>query len=152
MTYILTIWEYIVVFILAAVPWIEIAVVIPIAILNGLNAILVGIISFFGNLITVLLLVVFIEKYQQWREKRKDGNARQSKRTNRAIGIWNKYGLPGLMLLGPILTGSHIAVLIAFSLGARKQKVILWSIISLGLWAIIITILSYYGIDFLGII
>lgn len=152
MTYLLTIWEYIVVFILAAVPWIEIAVVIPIAILKGLNAILVGIISFSGNLITVLLLVIFIEKYQQWREKRTDGNAKQSKRTNRAIGIWNRYGLPGLMLLGPILTGSHIAVLIAFSLGAKKQKVLLWSIISLGLWAIIITILSYYGIDFLGIL
>lgn len=152
MTYLLTIWEYIVVFILAAIPWIEIAVVIPIAIIKGLNALLVGIVSFLGNLSTVLLLVIFIEKYQQWREKRKNESAKQSKRTNRAIGIWNKYGLPGLMVLGPILTGSHIAVLIAFSLGAKKQKVLLWSIISLGLWAVLITVLSYYGIDFLGMI
>lgn len=149
MTYLLTIWEYIVVFVLAAIPWIEIAVVIPIAVLKGLNAMLVGVVSFLGNLTTVLLLVIFIEKYQQWREKRKEKKAK-SNRVNRAISIWNKYGLPGLMLLGPIFTGSHIAALIGFSLGAKKQQVLIWSIISLGLWAIIITILSYYGIDFLG--
>lgn len=148
MTYLASIWEYIVVFILASIPWIEIAVIIPIAIFKGLNAILVGVISFLGNMATVFLLIAFIEKFLQWREQRKGEKTISSNRAKRAIRIWNKYGLPGLMLLGPIVTGSHVAVLIGFSLGGNKRNTLIWSTISLGLWTVIITIISYYGIDF----
>ena len=139
-----SIWEYIVVFILAAIPWIEIAVVIPLAILKGLNSILVGLLSLAGNLTTVILLIVFIEKYQQWHQKRK-GDKKSSSRAERAVRIWNKYGLPGLLLLGPILTGIHLAIVIGFALGASKEKTMIWSIISLGMWTLVITAASHYG-------
>ncbi|QGG47709.1 small multi-drug export protein [Heliorestis convoluta] len=71
MSFLLDVWEYILVFLLAAVPWIEIGVIIPLSILNGLNPLLVGLVAFFGNLTTVYLLIIFIEKYQQWHSSRK---------------------------------------------------------------------------------
>lgn len=146
MDYLLSIWEYLAVFVLAAIPWIEIAVVIPIAILKGLNSAWVGIVSFTGNLATVVLLIAFNEKYQQWRNKR-TGKEKSSARAERGVRIWNKYGLPGLMLLGPILTGSHLAVIIGFALGGTKDKILIWSIISLGLWTVGITLASHYGFN-----
>ncbi|QOY35022.1 small multi-drug export protein [Anaerobacillus isosaccharinicus] len=145
MDFFLSLWEYIVIFILAAVPWVEILIIIPIGIINGLNPILVGLLSFLGNLSTVYLLIFFFEKYEQWRAKKK--KKKEKKRTKRAVEIWNKYGLPGLSLAGPFLTGAHLAVVIAISLGAKKKATLVWTTISLALWTILLTISSYYGVD-----
>lgn len=144
MDFLLSLWEYIVIFILAAVPWIEILIIIPIGIIQGLNPVLVGLLSFLGNLSTVYLLILFFEKFKQWRSKKKP---KEKKRTKRAIEIWNKYGLPGLSLAGPLITGAHLAVVIAISLGAKKHLTLLWSTISLAVWTIVITIFSFYGIE-----
>lgn len=137
-------WEYILVFLLAAIPIVEIAVVIPVALVKGLNPILVGIFAFLGNLATVYLLIVFFEKYQKWREKRK---RKPKKRSKRAIDIWNKYGLPGLSISAPILIGSHFAVIIAMAFGAKKVLTLFWMTISLGLWTLVFTVVSYYGVE-----
>lgn len=145
MDFFLSLWEYIVIFILAAVPWVEILIIIPIGIINGLNPFLVGLLSFLGNLSTVYLLIFFFEKYEQWRAKKK--KKKEKKRTKRAVEIWNKYGLPGLSLAGPFLTGAHLAVVIAISLGAKKKATFVWTTISLALWTILLTISSYYGVD-----
>lgn len=145
MDLLLSIWEYILIFILAAIPWIEILIIIPIGIIQGLNPVLVGGLSFLGNLSTVYLLIVFFDKFQQWRAKKKK---KEKKRTKRAVEIWNKYGLPGLALAGPFLTGAHLAVVIAITLGAKRQATFVWTTISLALWTIAITVTSYYGVDF----
>ncbi len=150
MNVLLEIWEYVVVFLLGAVPWIEVAAVIPLSIVAGLNPVLVGLFAFLGNLSTVYLLVVFFEKYRQWRSRKKGEEQPESKRQARAVNIWNKYGLPGLSLLGPLLIGSHIAAFIGLVLGARKHQMLFWMTISLLIWTVIITIISYYGIDWLS--
>lgn len=143
------IWEYIVVFLLGATPWVEIAAIIPLSIVAGLNPVLVGLVAFLGNLSTVYLLIIFFERFREWRKRKKGEEQSKSKRQARAVGIWNKYGLPGLSLLGPLLIGSHIAVFIGLLFGAKKQATLMWMTISLVIWTLIITILSYYGIDFL---
>ena len=150
---ILSVGEYILVFILAAVPWIEIAVVIPVAILKGMNPLLVGLLSFGGNLITVFLLIIFLEKYLQWRSRRKNRAEEPDERSNRARrarAVWEKYGLPGLAFSGPLLLGSHIAALIGLTLGAKKHLMLVWMTVSLGIWTIVIAAAAYYGLGFLG--
>ncbi|KAA9023921.1 small multi-drug export protein [Niallia endozanthoxylica] len=149
MDFLLAVWEYILVFLLAAIPWIEIAAIIPLSIIAGLNPVLVGLLAFVGNLSTVYLLIIFIEKYQQWRNRKKKNQKEKPKRQERAIKVWNKYGLPGLALLGPFLIGSHVSVIVGLALGAKKQTTLLWITISLVLWSIVFTVLSYYGIEFL---
>ena len=67
------VWGYILVFLLAAVPFFESAVVTPVAILAGLSAIPVFILAIGGNLITVYIVIVFIEKVKRWRKKEDDG-------------------------------------------------------------------------------
>lgn len=145
----LEMWKYVLVFLLGAIPWVEIAAVIPLSIVAGLNPILVGLLAFLGNLSTVYLLVIFFDKFREWRSRKKGEDQSKSKRQARAVAIWNKYGLPGLSLLGPLLIGSHIAVFIGLLFGAKKQMTLLWMTISLILWTIVITILSFLGIDFL---
>lgn len=141
------IWKYILVFVLGAIPWIEIAVVIPVSIVAGMNPWLTGLMAFAGNLTTVYLVILFFDKFKQWRNRKKGGEGQQSKRSQRAVRLWNRYGLPGMSLLGPLLIGSHIAVFIAILFGAKKAGAMVWMTVSLAIWTIALTVASVYGFD-----
>ncbi|OAB41684.1 hypothetical protein PGLA_15530 [Paenibacillus glacialis] len=47
------VWKYVVLFVLAALPWLDVFLVVPLGISWGLSPIGVGIIGFAGNLLTV---------------------------------------------------------------------------------------------------
>ncbi|MFC0560006.1 small multi-drug export protein [Halalkalibacter alkalisediminis] len=65
-------WAYILVFLLADTPFFEALAIVPIAIVGGLNPLLVLIIALVGNLLTVYLVIVFINKIKSWRERKKE--------------------------------------------------------------------------------
>ena len=140
---------YFMVFLGAAIPWLELAVVIPVGIIGGLNAFWVTITGFVGNMVTVVALIIGYDRLKIWLAKRKEGKEKpDSKRSERAKNLWNKYGLPGMIMLGPILIGSHIAAFIGMTLGATKKSTLLWSTISIGAWALAFGIVTALGFDF----
>lgn len=141
--------DYFSVFLGAAIPWLELALVIPLGIIYGMNPVAVIIVGFLGNMVTVLALIIGYDKLKLWLAKRNEGKEKKvSKRSERAKELWNKYGLPGMILLGPILIGTHIAAFIAMTLGASKIKTTYWSVISIGAWAIVFGILTSLGFNF----
>ncbi|MDG5786107.1 small multi-drug export protein [Evansella sp. AB-P1] len=157
-------WQYILLFVMAATPWLEILIVIPIGIALGLPPIPVAIVSFIGNFLPIVLIVYLFNWVQQtnWyvrRKKKKEikkqeqsddaNNDKKATKKERASAIFHKYGLPGLAILGPIVTGIHLAAIIALSLKANKSKTTIWMGLSLILWTIVITVGSFYSIDWL---
>ena len=140
-------WEYIVVFLLAAVPWFEIAAVIPLGILRGLQPVWVVVLALIGNLSTIILVVYLFERIRDYLVRKKGVIKEDGKRQERAKRIWNKYGFPGLALLGPILIGTHIAAFIGMSFGATKNWTLLWMTISLVIWSVLLGIAAFYGIE-----
>src|SRR5690625_7058466 len=104
------VWTYTIIFLLAAIPFFEVAMIVPFAIIGGIPAIPVIIIAFLENLLTIILLIVIIYYVRNWRKKkkRKDKNKRAKK-------IWDKYGLTGLLLIGPFFIVTDLTVLLAFS-------------------------------------
>lgn len=140
--------EYFLVFLGAAIPWLEIALVIPVGILRGLSPFWVMTLAFVGNMLTVLILIIAFQKVKEWMEarKKKDGTG-ESKRTERGKRIWNKYGMPGLALLGPILIGTHIAAFIGLLFGASKVNTTIWMTISIALWTLVFGIATAMGFD-----
>lgn len=89
--------EYSLVFLGAAIPWFEIALVIPLGIISGLNPIAVTLIAFIGNMVTILALIIGYDKFKTWLANRQEN--KKSKRQERARTMWNKYGLPGMVML-----------------------------------------------------
>lgn len=148
-------WEYITVFLLAAIPWIEVVIVIPLGIAGGLSPIAVVILAFTGNLLTVLIIIVLYEKLTTWLERRR---ARKgitkpvSKKRERAKKIWERYGLPGLAIIGPFFVGTHLTAVMGMALGSRKNFVTFWMTCSLLVWTVGLTAASYYGLDYLNLI
>lgn len=155
---------------MAATPWLEILIVIPIGIAMGLSPLLVGIVAFFGNAIPIIVIVFAYERFMEWWSRRKQNNQlahasegeteeiegsqetvekKESKGSQRGKQIMQKYGLPGLALLGPIITGIHLAVIIAIIMKANAKAILFWMNLSLIIWTVIVTVLSVLGIDFL---
>ena len=126
--------EYILVFLGAAVPWLEIALVIPVGIIRGLSPVWVMVLAFTGNLLTVLLVIMAFQRVKEWMDRGKH--------------IWNKYGMPGLAMLGPILVGTHIAAFIGLLFGATKLNTTIWMTISIAVWTLTFGILTAMGFDF----
>lgn len=141
--------QYIVIFVLAAVPVLEILVVVPIGIGLGLNPLAVALFAFLGNVLPVYGIIVLYERLKTWWEDWTDSSSDPSKRRKRALALWNRYGLPGLAFVSPVATGVHLAAAIALTVGSRKRSVAVWMTAAIALWTILLTAGAYYGIGYI---
>ncbi|MED1560435.1 hypothetical protein AJ85_08240 [Alkalihalobacillus alcalophilus ATCC 27647 = CGMCC 1.3604] len=143
---------YIIVFLAAATPFIEVVFTIPVGALAGLNVFLVTLVGVAGNVITVILVIALADRIREWQRKRREKKGKGSNKKNaRAEKIMNRYGLPGLAILGPVFVGSHLAVLLAISLGSSKKLVTAWVLGSVIGWAIVTGVVSYFALDLLDL-
>lgn len=138
---------YIVLFLLSAVPFIEAIVVVPVAIVGGLPAIPVMIVGFLGNLLTIFLLILFIDKFKRWRQKKKSEET-ESKRQKRAKSLWDKYGLPGLVFIGPFFVGTHLSAFLALTFGGSRKRTFTLMTVSLFGWTVLLGLAAHYGFDY----
>ncbi|AGA31821.1 Small multidrug efflux protein - like protein [Thioalkalivibrio nitratireducens DSM 14787] len=135
------IWHYALVFLAAATPWLEIMIVIPVAIGVGLAPIPVTVVSFVGNALPVFGIIVL---FRAW--ERRHGPLRRHW-SPRARSIWERYGLPGIALAGPVVTGIHLAAVMALALQADRQRTAIWMTLSLALWSVATTVVTLMGFE-----
>ena len=91
---------YAIIFLLAAIPFFEVAAIIPIAIIGGVPAIPTMIVAFLGNLLTIVLLIIFVDKIIARRKKRKKNKEEDDSKSINVHAIFGgKYGLPGLAFI-----------------------------------------------------
>lgn len=140
--------SYIIIFILAAIPFFEVIVIIPVAIVGGLPAIPVMIVALLGNLLTLGLLILYIDKFKQWRRKKKGEGETDTKKHKRARKIWDKYGLPGLAFIGPFFVGTHLSAFLASTFGGTRKRTMYLMTASLFAWTLVLGLASHYGFDF----
>lgn len=137
-------WQYFLVFLAAATPWLEIMIVIPVAIGMGLAPLPVTVISFLGNLLPVFAIIVL---FQRWEARRGPVKRRWSPRAQR---VWDRYGLAGIALSGPLITGIHLAAIMALALGADRRMTAIWMSLSLAGWSLLTLAATLLGIEGLG--
>ena len=86
--------QYGLVFLFAALPWVEILVVIPVAIGVGLNPIATGVIAFAGNVGSVYVLLLFHRRIARWRKRRgpkPEADENTTKRRHKwARSVWDR--------------------------------------------------------------
>ena len=156
--------SYVLVFVLAAIPLFELVAVIPLAVIGGLSPLPTALLAFLGNALTVVLLIVFVDYVKKWINKRKqkrgqdvmqenaaeeyDEAMEESKKGKRARALFDKYGLPGLTIIGPFFVGSHISAFMGMSFGSNRKAVMSWMMISLALWTVIMTAAAGSGVSY----
>lgn len=146
--------QYGFIFLFAAFPLVEILVVIPVAIGVGLSPVPTGIVAFAGNAGSVYVLLLFHRRIARWRNRRRSESEDDDEPTNRrrewARRVWDRYGLPGLSLAAPVLTGVHLAALLALAAGSRSRTVAGWMTVGIAAWTIAIVTGSVFGVSLLG--
>ncbi len=140
---------YVAVFVLAAVPWIEIFFVVPIAVGLGMNPVAVAVLAFLGNVLPVFVILAARGRVGDWWSRR-TGDGEPSRRTRRARRLFDRYGTPGLGLSAPMITGVHLGALVAVLLGARDRSVAVWMSLGVGVWTVVFTAGSVAGLSLLG--
>jgi Ca2+/H+ antiporter, TMEM165/GDT1 family len=115
--------------------------VIPVAIGLGLSPIPVTVISFVGNALPVFGIVAL---FREWERRRGPVRRRWSPRARR---VWDRYGLPGLALAGPAVTGIHLAAVMALALQADRRRTALWMALSLGIWSVATLLVTLAGFE-----
>ena len=97
--------------------------------------------------ITGALLVLFLGKHlRDWLMRRHDGKSKKGKQHGRINLIWQRYGVVGLGLLAPILTGAPLAVVLGLALGVRSSRLLFWISIGVVLWSAILTLIAVLGL------
>jgi len=118
----------------------------PAALAFKFPVVVAGIVTAAGAEVAVLIIVLagrhlqaFIQrKFPAWLEKTEKGKAGK---------IWQKYGMPGLGLISPVLPGAPQAALIGLVLSASPQRVILWVSLGILFWSVAVTAGLILGIE-----
>ncbi|ABI56641.1 small multi-drug export protein [Alkalilimnicola ehrlichii MLHE-1] len=135
-------WSYLLVFLMAATPWVELLVVIPLGVAMGLSPYGVALVALLGNALPVVLIAVGWRTWQRWR-----GQPRRALKP-RVQRVWNRWGLPGLALLGPLVTGIHLATVAALALRSSTRATAAWMVGSLVVWTLATTLVTVGGVAF----
>jgi Ca2+/H+ antiporter, TMEM165/GDT1 family len=145
------IWQYFALFLVSILPLLDVFYIIPVGIVFGMSPIPVGVISFLGNFIMVVVFAMFFKQIAAWRNRRREkkGITGPTKRETRARQMWEKYGLPVFALLSPGILGTDLAALMALVLGSSKTRVVTWLGVSLVLWTVVMTVGSVYGLKYI---
>jgi uncharacterized membrane protein len=146
------IWQYVVLFLVSILPFLDVFYIIPVGVALGMSPIAVGIISFLGNFIMVIVFAMFFRQIAAWRNKRREkkGKTGPTKRETRAKHIWEKYGLPAFALVSPSILGTDIAALMALVFGSSKSRVVTLMGVSLVVWSVVMTVGSVYGLQYIN--
>ena len=101
----------------------------------GLSAFSSGAASIAGAVVGVALVVALGGRMRDLIYR----SRRLARRRERIERVWRRYGLPGVALQAPLLTGPLLATLLALALGAPPRPLLLWMLASVVLWGAVLT-------------
>lgn len=143
---------YLVILLAAATPWLEVLLVVPVGVLAGLPVGATIAVATAGNVASLLPVVLAGDRLRAWivrrRGRRADGAAATG-RGGRAQRLLDRYGVPGLAAVGPLLTGVHLAATVAMATGATRRRTLGWFTVAILAWAVIAAMATTWGLDLL---
>lgn len=141
-------WAYVLVFLAAATPVLEVLVVVPSGVLAGLSPVPTAIVAVAGNLATVVLVAVAGDRVLAWwRRRRPRPDGAPSARSRRGGELVRRWGVPGLAFLAPLTTGTHVGTVAALAIGAPRRRVLLWMSAGVAVWASVAAAATATGLD-----
>jgi hypothetical protein len=126
------------VFLAGAIPWFEAIAVVPAGILFGLDPVLTVVFASAGNIITIAVFAYGGNAIRSWiiRRRVSKGKDSESPKLIKAQQAFDKYGIYGMAVLGPILIGTQFAAAASVAAGVKPLKVSILISASMVLWAL----------------
>lgn len=138
------------VMLIGAVPFVESYGGSAIGVIVGVPTALAIGAAVVGNIVSMLALVQIAHlsraKVTSGRQPRRE----LSRKQQRIQGLFERFGVPGVSLLGQWILPSQITSSLMVSFGAARSWVVLWQVISIVVWGVSFGVLAHLGISMLG--
>lgn len=131
-----------------AVPFVESYAGSLIGVLAGLDPVVAVVAAVVGNVISMLVFVLVTARVRTAAVagREKPESPRRAKLRQR----FDRFGVPGVSLLGQTVLPSQITAAAMVSFGASRNAVIGWQIVSIVLWGVLFGVLAAIGYNLAG--
>ncbi|NUN70153.1 MAG: small multi-drug export protein [Bacteroidetes bacterium] len=124
---------------------IELWVAIPAGFAFSLDPVTTAIAAAAGAMLGAAAVVLLGDQLRSWLmrilvTKPVDG------KPSRIRQIWDRYGIIGLGLLAPLLTGAPLGIAIGLSLGAPGRRLFIWTSFGIVFWSAALTLAGTMGL------
>lgn len=144
------------VLLISAIPFVESYFGSAIGVVAGVNPIVAVAAAIAGNVVSMLAFVLSSHSVRTKVQARVGAGgavgdaAPLSPRREKLRERFDRWGVPGVSLLGQLILPSQITSAAMVSFGASKNAVILWQIISIILWGVVFGTLATLGVTVIG--
>ncbi|MGO4105865.1 hypothetical protein AB4Y63_18150 [Leifsonia sp. YAF41] len=137
--------QWVGVMLVAAIPFVDSYFGSVIGILAGVTPVVAIAAAIVGNIISMMIFALTAHRVRVGVLNGKTPPEESSRR--RKVRAWfDKYGVAGVSLVGPVILPSQFTSAAMVSFGAPKNSVILWQIISITIWGVVVGTLATVGI------
>ncbi len=145
--------QYVMVFLVSTVPFFEVFITIPTAIIVfNLSPVLSLFTAFLGNCFSVLLFIYFgggIRKlYHTFSRKFQKKERKAGGMSPKLQQTFDRFGVIGVCFFSSILVSSQMGATTMASVGASKRKVFLWTNLGVFSLALVMTVSSVVAAEF----
>lgn len=129
----------------AMIPYVEAEGAAILGIVAGIDTFVAIPVAIVGNAIA-LAVVVWVIGAARSGVTRGRTTATSPKR-QRMRRVFDRYGVPGVSLLGPLLLPSHVTAAAMVGFGAPRRRVFVWGVVAVALWAVLFGVLVHLGVE-----
>ena len=140
--------QWIGVMLIAAIPFVESYFGSAIGVIVGVPPVIAIAAAIVGNALSMLIFVLSTHRVRSGVVAKK-GAKELSPRRARLKANFDRYGVAGVSLLGQVILPSQITSATMVSLGASKNSVIVWQLISITIWGVAFGVLTTLGVSLL---
>lgn len=128
------------VFLAGAIPWFEAVAVVPAGILFGLDPVSVVLAAVVGNAATIFLFAFSGARVRAWLMRRRaaKGKTGESPRFAKAQRGFDRWGIFGMALLGPLVIGTQFAAAVSVAAGVKPLRTSLIITLGMALWSVVL--------------
>lgn len=135
------------VMLIGAIPFVESYFGAVIGVLAGIPPVIAIIAAIVGNVVSMVLFVLLAGAARA----KSGADAKPiSPRRERVKRSFDRWGVPGVSLLGQTILPSQITSAAMVGFGASRRQVIVWQIVSIVVWGAAFGVLAMLGVELLS--
>ena len=119
---------------------------VPVGVALGADPIGIWLMTSSGAVLAVIILYFFGNRIREFLARKRKSQS-PGKKDLRAARLFDKYGTPGLGLLGCLLMGPNMTMLIGLVIVKSPSRLLYWTIAGIVIWSLALTLLATVSID-----
>ncbi len=128
---------------------IELWAAIPAGFALQLHPVATGVTAAIGAMLGALAVMLLGERARTWLAQH-HGSKGEKGRHGFIHRIWQRYGVIGLGLLAPLVTGAPLGVVLGLALGVPAGRLLFWISLGIVLWSTLLTLFGALGLAGIG--